>query len=74
LVERLAESKGGAKVKNACGAKVAEFRKTSAISSIFNFSSKIFLVKDLTNRFLFPLFVSLWEHTFSAMIQSLKNG
>ena len=31
------------------------------------FSSKLsdfFFVKDLTNRVLFPLFISFWEHTF----------
>ena len=41
------------------------------------FSSKLsefFLVKDLTNRLLFPLIVSFWEHTFFARMRRLKNG
>ena len=40
------------------------------------FSSKIsdfFLVKDLTNRLLFHLIVSFWEHTFLARMWCLKN-
>ena len=41
------------------------------------FSSKLsdfFLVKDLTNCLLFPMFISFWEHTFLARMRSLKNG
>ena len=33
-----------------------------------------FLVKDLTNRLLFPLFVSFWVHTCFARMWHLKNG
>ena len=55
---------GGAKVKSACGAKLAEFRKMSAISSIFTNFLNFVLVKDLTNCLLFPLIVSFWKHTF----------
>ena len=66
---------GGAKVKNACGAKLAEFRKTSAISSSFIKTFWILLlVKDLTNHLLFLLIVSFWEHTFFARMRRLKNG
>ena len=55
---------GGAKVKNAYDAKLAEFRKN--VCHLFNFHQKFmnfFLVKDLTNRLLLLLFVSFWEHT-----------
>ena len=41
------------------------------------FSSKLsdfFLVKDLINRLLLPLFVSFWEHSFFARMRCLKNG
>ena len=48
--------------------------KMSAISSIFIKLSQFFLVKDVSNCFLFPLFVSIWEHTFLARMRRLKNG
>ena len=44
----------GAKVKNLCFAKLDDFRKTSAISSIFiKTFLNFFFVKDLTNRVFF---------------------
>jgi hypothetical protein len=39
-----------------------------------NISKFLFLVKDLTNRLLFLLIVSFWEHAFFAKMQRLKNG
>ena len=54
---------------------MGKFRKTSANSSIFIKTFWIFfLVKDLTNRLLLVLFVSLWEHAFFARMRRLKNG
>ena len=50
--------------------KFVEFRKTSAISSIFIKISQLFLVKDLANR-LFLLFVSLCKHIFMAKMDDL---
>ena len=57
---------GGAKVKSACDAKLAEFRKTSASSSIFIKTFWFFFVKDITNFLLFP------EITLGAEIKLLS--
>ena len=63
---------GGAKVKKACCAKLAVFRKTSTIVFIKTFW--FFLVKDLTNRVLFSYNHSYWNHVFLAMMRRPKNG
>ena len=55
---------GGAKVKKACCAKLAVFRKTSTIVSIFIKTFWFFLVKDLTNHVLFSYNHSYWNHVF----------
>ena len=65
---------GGAKVKKACFAKLAAFRKTSTIVSIFIKTFWSFLVKDLTNRVFFSYNHSSWNHVFLAMMQRSKNG
>ena len=54
---------GGAKVKNACEAKLAEFRKTSAISSIFIKTSQFFWWK---------LFDVSFHQRFKALIKVSK--
>ena len=54
--------------------KIGGIYKTSSISSIFIKTFWFFFVKDLTNRLLFPLIVSFWEHNFLARMRHLKNG
>ena len=57
------EEIGGAKVKKAYWAKLAEFRKTSAISSIKTFGN-FFLLEDLTNQVPFYLIITLGSMSF----------
>ena len=53
-----------AKVKSACGTKLAEFRKMFAIYSSFIKTFRLFLVKDLTNWVHFSSDDSFREHIF----------